>query len=172
MKLNQRSLYLLLLIFLFGFVLVFSQVKESEKPVPQKEGQPPTLFEKRCSICHSLERVRLEVERIIRDMHKKHNLKLTDESLKELEITFTLVPREEPHKGLFQEKCATCHSLDKVVVAHQTRDETEMNQIIQKMAEKKGAGISREEIQKIQDSMKMLNEIYEPEVEAKPEQKK
>lgn len=172
MKLNQKSLYLFLLIFLFGFVLVFSQVKESEKPVPQKEDQQPTLFEKRCSICHSLERVRVEVEKIIKDMHSKAGVKLSEESMKEIEKSFTLVPREEPHIGLFQEKCATCHSLDKVVVAHQTRDETEMNQIIQKMAEKKGAGISREEIQKIQDSMKMLNEIYEPEIEAKPEQKK
>ena len=172
MKLNQKSLYLLLLIFLFGFVLVFSQVKESEKPVPQKEDQPPTLFEKRCSICHSLERVRVEVEKIIKDMHGKAAVKLSDESMKEIEKSFTLMPKVEPHKEIFQEKCATCHFLDKVVIAHQTKDEAEMNKIIQKMSEKKGSGISKEEIQKIQDSMKMLNEIYEPEIEAKPEQKK
>lgn len=172
MRLKPKSLYLLPLIFLLGFVLVFAQVKETKKGASAEETHQPTTFERRCSVCHSLERVRIEVERIIKDMHKKHNLKLTEESLNELLTTFTLVPREEPHKELYQEKCATCHSLDKVVMAHQTRDDTEMNKIIQRMAEKKGSGISKEELKKIQDSMKMLNEIYEPEIEAKPEKKK
>ena len=171
MKINLKRLYLFLLLFFLGFVLVFSQAKDTEKSTSEKEAPLPTIFEKRCSVCHSLDRIRAEVERIILDMHKKHNLKLTDESLNELLTTFTLVPREEPHKELYQEKCAVCHSLDRVVVAHQTRDDTEMNRIIQRMAEKKGSGISKEELKKIQDSMKMLNEIYEPEIEAKPEKK-
>lgn len=172
MRLKPISFYLLPLISLFGFILVIAQVKAPEKTSSTVEAQKPTIFERRCSVCHSLERIRVEVEKIIKDMHKKHNLKLTEESLNELLTTFTLLPREEPHQELYQEKCATCHSLDKVVLAHQTRDETEMNKIIQRMSEKKGSGISKEEIQKIQESMKILNEIYEPEIEAKPEKQK
>jgi cytochrome c5 len=171
-KLNQKTLFLISVILLFGVAMVFSQVKESEKTVPMKETSQPSLFEERCSVCHSLERVRVEVEKIIKDMHSKAGVKLSEESMKEIENSFTLMPRVEPHKEIFQEKCATCHLLDKVVIAHQTKDEAEMNKIIQRMSEKKGSGISREEVQKIQDSMKMLNEIYEPEIEAKPEQKK
>lgn len=171
MRLKLKSLHLFSLIFLFGFIVVFAQVKETEKSTSTEESLQLTTFEKRCSVCHSLERIRVEMERIIKDMHKKHNLKLTEESLNELLTTFTLVPREEPHKELYQEKCVTCHSLDKVVMAHQTKDETDMNKIIQKMSEKKGSGISNEEIQKIQDSMKMLNEIYEEGIEAKPDKK-
>jgi cytochrome c5 len=171
MRLKPKNLYLLSLILLFGFTLVFSQVKESVKSGSEKETPAPTAFERRCSVCHSLERVRVELEKMIRDMHSKAGVKLSEESMKEIEKSFTLMPKVEPHKEIFQEKCATCHLLDRVVIAHQTKDEAEMNKIVQKMSEKKGSGISKEEIQKIQDSMKMLNEIYEPEIEAKPEKK-
>ena len=172
MKINLKRLYLFLPLFFLGFVLVFSQAKDTEKATSEKEAPLPTIFERRCSVCHSLERVQVEIEKIIQEMHKKAGVKLSEETLKEIQQSFTLLPREEPHKELFQEKCATCHSLDRVVMAHQTEDETEMNKIIQKMSEKKGSGISKEEIQKIQNSMKILNEIYEEEIEAKPEKQK
>jgi hypothetical protein len=47
-----------------------------------------------------------------------------------------------------------------------------MEKIVERMAAKKGSGISKEEIDKINQSMFMLNEIYEPDVELKKEEKK
>jgi cytochrome c2 len=155
-------------ILLLVFVWTFAQT--SKKETPKKEE--PTAFQTRCSICHSLEEVRVGMEKLIIDMHEKAGVKISNKSMKEIEATFTLLPMEDPHKGLFQEKCGKCHSLDKVVKAHQTKDETEIKGIIERMAEKKKSGISKEEIEKIHESMMILNEIYEPDVELKKEEKK
>ena len=112
------------------------------------------------------------MEKMIQQMHKKAGVKISPESMKEIEATFTLLPTEEPHKALFQEKCGKCHSVDKVVMAHQTKTDAEMEEIVQKMAKKEKSGISQDEIQKINQSMNLLNEIYEKEIELKTEEKK
>jgi hypothetical protein len=160
----------ILLLLAVAFVWAFAQT--IPKPVPKK--WQPTAFEKRCSICHTLQDVRTGMEKIIQDMHEKAGIKISEQSLKQVEATFTLLPREEPQKSLFQEKCGKCHSLAMVVKAHQTKDDAEMKAIIETMAEKKKSGISKEEIEKIHDSMLQLNEIYEPDVELmkKEEEKK
>ncbi|KPJ63089.1 hypothetical protein AMJ44_14750 [candidate division WOR-1 bacterium DG_54_3] len=159
---------LFLLLLTVAFVWTFAQT--SKKPVPKMPQ--PTAFEERCSICHTLQDVRMGMEKIIQEMHQKAGIKISEQSLKEVEATFTLLPREEPQKSLFQEKCGKCHSLAMVVKAHQTKDDAEMQAIIEKMAEKKKSGISKEEIEKIHQSMLMLNEIYEPDVELKEEEEK
>lgn len=164
--LKSYGFFLLLLV--VGFVWAFAQTPEKETP----KQTEPTAFQIRCSVCHSLKEVRIGMERIMKEMHLKAGVEISDSSLKEIEATFTLLPLEEPHKGLFQEKCGKCHSLDKVVKAHQTKDPAEMKKIVEKMAVKKGSGISKEEIDKINQSMFMLNEIYEPDVELKKEEKK
>jgi hypothetical protein len=96
-------------------------------------------------------------------------VKISRKSLKEIEATFTLFPSVEPEKGLFQEKCGSCHSLAVVVKAHQTMDEKEMKDVIEKMAGKEKSGIFEDEIKKIHQSLNILNEIYEKDVEVKPE---
>ncbi len=156
---------ILAVVFLALFVWVCAQ--QSQKVTPKKE-EPPTAFQTRCSVCHSLSEVRIGMERMINEMHKKAGVKISETSLKEIEETFTLLPVDDPHKGLFQEKCGKCHSVDKVVMAHQTKDDAEMTKIIERMAQKEKSGIGADEIQRIHDSMKMLNEIYEPDVELKP----
>jgi hypothetical protein len=161
-RVKLYALFLLLLV--IAFVWVFAQT-------PPKQVEP-TAFETRCSICHTLQDVRMGMEKIIKDMHDKAGVEISEKSLKEIEATFTLLPVEEPHPGLFQEKCGKCHSLDKVVKAHQTKDEAEMEKIVERMAAKKGSGISQEEVDKINQSMLMLNEIYEPDVELKKEKEK
>ncbi len=153
---------ILLLVFVWAFAQTPGDVSKEE----------PTAFQARCSICHSLEKVRAGMEKIMVDMHNKAGVKIGEESLKQIEETFTLLPVEDPHQGLFQEKCGKCHSLDVVVKAHQTTDEAGMTKIIERMAKKEKSGISQEEIDKIHDSMKMLNEIYEPDVELKEPEKK
>lgn len=163
-RLKIYGLFLLLLA--VAFVWTFAQT--TKKPTPKKFE--PTAFEKRCSICHTLKGVRMGMEKIITEMHERAGIKISEKSLKEIEATFTLLPLEEPHKNLFQEKCGKCHSLDKVVKAHQTKDETGMKAIIERMTDKKKSGISKEEIEKIHESMLMLNEIYEPDVELKKEE--
>jgi hypothetical protein len=150
------------------FVWAFAQTSKKETP----EKEEPTAFQTRCSICHSLAEVRAGIDKMITDMHEKAGIKISQESLKEIEATFTLLPLEDPHKGLFQEKCGKCHSLDKVVMAHQTKSDTELKEIIERMAKKEKSGISQEELDKIHESMKMLNEIYEPDVELKEPEKK
>jgi DNA-directed RNA polymerase subunit M/transcription elongation factor TFIIS len=171
-----RICSIILLMLTAVLVWAFAQTTQQEAPktpqqvVPKKFEQ--TAFEKRCSICHTLQDVRTGMEKIIKQMHEKAGIEISERSLMEIEATFTLLPLEEPHKGMFQEKCGKCHSLDVVVKAHQTKDEAEMKTIIERMAEKKGSGIKKEEIEKIHDSMLMLNEIYEPDVELKKEEEK
>ena len=167
---NKRILFWIPVSLIFAFALVFAQILQSQpKEVTKKE---PTAFETRCSICHTLQDVRTGMEKIIQEMHQKAGVKISPRSLKEIEATFTLFPAEEPEKQLFQEKCGKCHSVAMVVKAHQTMDEVELKNVIQEMAEKKKSGISREEIDKIHQSMNMLNEIYEKDIEVKPEEKK
>jgi cytochrome c2 len=157
-----------LMILLLVFVWAYAQT--SKQGGAKKEE--PTAFQTRCSICHSLDEVRTGMEKIITDMHDKAGIKISKESLEEIEKTFTLLPTEDPHKGLFQEKCGKCHSMDVVVKAHQTKDEKGMKEIIERMAKKEKSGISKEEVEKIHESMMILNEIYEPDVELKKEEKK
>ena len=164
---GSRLAVIFVVILLLIFVWAFAQT--SQKDAPKKEE--PTAFQTRCSICHSLEEVRTGMEKMIIDMHGKAGIKISQESLKDIEKTFTLLPVEDPHKGLFQEKCAKCHSMDVVVKAHQTLDEKEMEAVIQKMAKKEKSGISQEEIDEIHKSMMILNEIYEPDVELMKKEK-
>lgn len=151
-------------------VFVWAYAQTSKQGGAEKEE--PTAFQTRCSICHSLEDVRTGMEKIITDMHEKAGVQISEESLDQIEKTFTLLPIEDPHKGLFQEKCGKCHSVAVVVKAHQTMDEKGMKEIIERMAKKEKSGISEEEVEKIHQSMMILNEIYEPDVELKEEEKK
>ncbi len=167
----KKLSFYLVLISVIAFAFAFLQAQVPKETSPPKEAEELTPFQKGCAVCHSLERIRLEMEKLIKDMHQKAGIQLSDENVKEIEETLTLKPVKEPHKVLFQEKCAGCHSLDKVVLAHQTKDEAEMKDIIERMAKKEKSGISQEEIDKIHQSMIMLNEIYEKDVEVKPEKK-
>jgi len=166
----SNRIIVILLISFFAFTLVFTQILQSQ-PKEEKKGEP-NAFEQRCSICHSLSDVREGMEKIITQMHDKAGVKISPKSLKEIEATFTLFPSHEPETQLFQQKCGSCHSVAVVVKAHQTMSDTEMQDVIKRMAEKKKSGISQEEIDKIHQSMNMLNEIYEKDVEVKPEEKK
>jgi cytochrome c2 len=130
---------------------------------PQKGEQ--TAFEKKCSVCHTLERVKTEIEIMIKEMHDKAGIEISDAELKEIEESFTLQPVTEPHRAMFQEKCQKCHRLDMVIKAHQTKDEAQMKMTIERMSKKKGSEISKKDIDKIHESMFMLNEIYEKDVE-------
>jgi cytochrome c2 len=165
---NLKAVIVVVAVLLVAFVWVLAQPPQKE---PSKEKNP-TAFQSRCSICHSLQEVRDGMNKIIKDMHQKAGIAISDTSLKEIDATFTLLPVEDPHKGLFQEKCGTCHSLDKVVKAHQTKSDAEMKKTIERMAAKEKSGISQGEIDKINQSMFILNEIYEPDVELKKEEKK
>jgi nitrate/TMAO reductase-like tetraheme cytochrome c subunit len=165
---NLKAVIVFAAVLLVVFVWAFAQPPQKEPPQEVK----PTAFQTRCSICHSLSEVRTGMEKIMKEMHHKAGVDISDSSLKEIEATFTLLPMEDPHKGLFQEKCGKCHSLDKVVKAHQTKNDVEMQKIVERMAAKEKSGISKDEIDKINQSMLMLNEIYEPDVELKKEEKK
>jgi cytochrome c5 len=153
-----------------GLALVFTLTMvaswfliEASLAIPQEEKQ--TAFEKKCSVCHTLERVRTEMDLIIKNMHAKAGIEMSEAELKEIEATFTLQPVKEPHREMFQEKCQKCHGLDLVIKAHQTKDEAEMKAIIERMSEKKSSEISKKDIDKIHKSMFMLNEVYEKDVE-------
>jgi cytochrome c2 len=163
-----RLVAIVSVIVLLVFVWAFAQTSNKEEP----KKEEPTAFQTRCSICHSLEKVRAGMEKMMAEMHEKAGVQISGESMRQIEETFTLLPMEDPHKGLFQEKCSKCHSVDIVVKAHQTTDEAGMTKIIERMAKKEKSGISQDEIDKIHQSMMMLNEIYEPDVELKKEEKK
>jgi len=149
---------------LFSAVTVVGVFLVSGSLAGPQEG-PQTAFEKKCSVCHTLERIKIEMEIMIKGMHDKAGIEVTDAELKEIEESFTLRPVEEPHRAMFQEKCQKCHGLEVVIKAHQTKDEAEMKATIERMSKKKGSEISKKDIDKIHESMFMLNEIYEKDVE-------
>ncbi len=159
----QKSAFYLVLMLVVALALGFSLAQTP------KQTEQLTPFEQKCSACHSLERIRQDMQRVIKQLHEKAGVQLSAEAVKEVQESFTLSPLPEPHEALFRGKCATCHSIQEVVLAHQTRDEAEMKEIIQRMAGKEESGISQEEIEKIHQSMNMLNEIYEKDVEVKEE---
>jgi hypothetical protein len=105
------------------------------------------------------------MEIMIKQMHEKAGIQMSDAEFKEIGESFTLKPVEEPHRGLFQEKCQKCHGLDVVIKAHQAKDEAEMKATVERMSKKKDSEISKGDIEKIHKSMFMLNEIYEKDVE-------
>ena len=49
---------------------------------PQKGEQ--TAFEKKCSVCHTLERVKTEIEIMIKEMHDKAGIEVSDAELVEI----------------------------------------------------------------------------------------
>ena len=165
MSRHKKSVFYLVLTSVVTLALAFSLAQTPPKPVEL------TPFEQKCSACHSLEKIRLDMQRVIKELHQEAGIQLSAEAIKEVQGSFTLEPVSEPHEALFRGKCANCHSIQEVVLAHQTKDEAEMKKIIQRMASKEKSGISQEEIEKIHQSMNMLNEIYEKDVEVKPETK-
>lgn len=165
MSRHKKSVFYLALTLVVTLALAFSLAQTPKKT------EELTPFEQKCSACHSLETIRLDMERVIKELHQKAGIQLSAEAIKEVQKSFTLDPVKEPHEALFRGKCAKCHSIQEVVLAHQTKDEAEMKKIIQRMASKEKSGISQEEIEKIHQSMNMLNEIYEKDVEVKPEPK-
>jgi len=167
---QKRKVAIILLILIFSLALVFTQILQS-KPKEEKKTEA-NAFEQRCSICHSLSDVRDGMEKIIEEMHQKAGVKISPQSLKEIEATFTLFPREEPEQQLFQQKCGSCHSVAVVVKAHQNMSDAEMEDVVKRMAAKEKSGISKDEVKKIHESMNMLNEIYEKDVEVKPKEEK
>ncbi len=163
---GKKPVFFLVVILVIAFGLAFTMAQTP------KETQKASPFEKKCSACHSLERIRVDMQKMIKEMHQKAGVRLSDEAIDEVQESFTFQTVKEPHQTLFREKCSRCHSTKEVVLAHQTKDEAEMREIIQRMADKEKSGISQEEIDKIHQSMNMLNEIYEKDIEVKPEKKK
>ncbi|MCJ7578193.1 MAG: hypothetical protein MUO91_07050, partial [candidate division Zixibacteria bacterium] len=76
MKKSKIYVFFLLLL-VVGFVWVFAQT--SKKEVPKQEE--PTAFQTRCSICHSLKEVRTGMEKIMKEMHQKAGIEISDSSL-------------------------------------------------------------------------------------------
>jgi len=52
----------------------------------------------------------------------------------------------DPHAGIFSENCATCHDIAKVDDAHKTKTKVEMVEIMKRMKDKPGSGITDEEL--------------------------
>jgi len=48
----------------------------------------------------------------------------------------------DPHAGIFADKCAKCHQLEKVDEAHATKTKVEMVEIIKRMQKKPDSGIT------------------------------
>ena len=58
--------------------------------------------------------------------------------------------KDDPHKKLLLEtKCQKCHSLEKIKEAHLTKEKAK--EVVEKMRNKKGANISKDEADQIYD---------------------
>ncbi len=57
-------------------------------------------------------------------------------------------PKDDPHKKLLLEtKCRKCHSLERIKEAHLTKEKAK--EVVEKMRDKKGANISKDEATQI-----------------------
>ena len=62
---------------------------------------------------------------------------------------------EDPHKMLFDNKCGKCHSSERIKKFH--KNKKEMSEIIKRMSGKKGANISQEELDAIDEYILSLD---------------
>jgi cytochrome c2 len=53
----------------------------------------------------------------------------------------------DPHAGIFSQKCAKCHQIEKVEDAHATKSKVEMVEILKRMQTKPGSEITDSQLQ-------------------------
>ncbi len=139
----ERKIFITILI-VAVFMLV-SKVDAAEKKVSHQD-----LFGTKCSKCHSIDRAKKkhgsekDFVEIIKRMVGK-GAKVNDHEAKKIAKFLGA-----PSRFLFEEKCAKCHTLDRIVQAH--KNGTLTKDTLRRM-KKKGADINENEIESMYDAM-------------------
>ena len=68
---------------------------------------------------------------------------------KESQKTAAPTAMPDSHSAIFAEKCAKCHDLTRVDEAHKTKTKVQMQDIIKRMKEKPGSGISESDLSQL-----------------------
>jgi mono/diheme cytochrome c family protein len=128
-----------------------SRATPAEKEALAK-GQ--ALFELKCSQCHALGRVTSRTEtkekwaEIVKKMQGKPGSGISDAEAENilgyLSVEHTM---ESEGRAIFEQKCSQCHGLGRVHTRTETKKKWE--EIVKKMREKGGAGISDADAAKI-----------------------
>jgi len=125
----------------------------------EKKVSHQQLFKSKCTKCHYTDRARKmhgtkkNFAEIIKQMIAKGAEVNDDEAKKIAEFL------EAPSRFLFEEKCTKCHTIDRVIQAHEKGTLTK--ETLKKM-KKKGADITEEEIETIYDTMGKYYQFVSP----------
>ncbi len=110
--------------------------------------EPSELFEKKCSVCHSLEKALHALkddeswQKTIQAMAKKHGSAITESAISGL-VNFH-VARQKKEQELFLRDCSQCHPAD--VALETGKTDEQWRETAKKMMDKAGRKISEEEL--------------------------
>jgi len=136
-----------------------SHSKSAEKTISLADER--RLFEQKCSLCHTLDRIFIEPltdetrKHIVKRMREKNQQWISDEESEQILDYLSKAPkvtREKKAKGdaekIFLERCSACHTLDRVY-NKMKNDQTSWMHIVQRMQNKAPNWLSKEDAQQV-----------------------
>jgi len=163
-------------------VLAFLQSHEKGASNMVSFAQEKQLFEKKCSLCHTIDRVfRIPLTdesraHIIKRMQERAPDWITGEQAKEImeylsqagDKTPEHTPRAGPGKGekagdgaaaLFRQRCSACHTLERVYLKLEKDPATAWMHIASRMQKKAPEWLTNDEARKIAEYLKTLKPV-------------
>ena len=144
-----------------------SHTKKAEKTISLADEQ--RLFEQKCSLCHTLDRVLLEPLNdkarlhIIKRMQGKMPCWITEEESKQVMDYLSKAPKVERVKKtsnvpaeIFQERCSACHTLERVYNKINNDKAPSWMHIVQRMQKKAPQWLSKDDAQLVIEYLKSI----------------
>jgi mono/diheme cytochrome c family protein len=132
-----------------------SHSKSAEKTISLADER--RLFEQKCSLCHTVDRVFLEPmtdetrQHIVKRMREKNQQWISDEESRQILDYLSKAPkvtREKKAQGdaekIFLERCSACHTLERVY-SKMKNNETSWLHVVQRMQKKAPEWLSKED---------------------------
>jgi len=127
------------------------------------------LFEQKCSLCHTLDRVFLEPltdesrQHIVKRMQRKMPDWISDEELKQVISYLNRAPKLEREKKtsdipaeIFQERCSACHTLEHIFNKINNEKTPSWMHIVQRMQKKAPQWLSQDEARLVIEYLKSI----------------
>ena len=127
------------------------------------------LFEKKCSLCHTLDRIFLEPltdetrQHIVKRMRGKNQSWISEEESRQILDYLSKAPkvtREKTAKGdaeqVFLERCSACHSLERVY-NKMKNDQTSWMHVVERMQNKAPEWLSKDDAGLVIEYLRSLN---------------
>lgn len=145
-----------------------SHSKKAEKTISLADER--RLFEQKCSLCHTLDRIFIEPltdetrQHIVKRMREKNTAWISEEESRQILDYLSKAPkveREKKAKGdakmVFIERCSACHTLERVFNKMQDSEAASWTHIIQRMQSKAPQWLSKEDAGLVVDYLQSLD---------------